>query len=131
MLWPHPGDEIVGLVTRGRGVTVHRTDCYNIGRISAEPDRLLAVEWELEDEPAFTVQLRIHSRDRKSLLADISGAISTVGCNISGATTRTDNGIAEQYFWIDVVDNEQLRQAIDQIKQIEGVLEVLRVDETA
>ena len=128
---PIPGDEIVGLVTRGRGVTVHRTDCYNIGRISAEPDRLLKVDWELDGEPAFTVCLRTHSRDRKSLLADISGAISTVGCNIRESTTRTDNHIAEQDFWIDVADNEQLRQAIDQIKRIEGVLEVQRVDEPA
>ena len=128
---PIPGDEIVGLVTRGRGVTVHRTDCYNIGRISAEPDRLLKVDWELDGEPAFTVCLRTRSRDRKSLLADISGAISTVGCNIRESTTRTDSHIAEQNFWIDVADNEQLRQAIDQIKHIEGVSEVLRVDEPA
>ncbi len=128
---PIPGDEIVGLVTRGRGVTVHRTDCYNISRISAEPDRLIAVEWEQVDEPAFTVQLRTRSWDRKSLLADIARAISVVGCNICESTTRTDNHIAEQDFWIDVADNEQLRQAIDQIEHIEGVLEVLRVDEPA
>ena len=128
---PIPGDEIVGLVTRGRGVTVHRTDCPNIGRISAEPDRLLAVEWELEDEPAFTVQLRTRSWDRTYLLADIARAISDTGSNICDSTTRTDGHIAEQDFWIDIADNEQLRQAIDQIEQIEGVLEVQRVDEPA
>ena len=128
---PIPGDEIVGLVTRGRGVTVHRTDCPNIGRISAEPDRLLAVEWELEDEPAFTVQLRTRSWDRTYLLADMARAISDAGSNIRDSTTRTDGHIAEQDFWIDVADNEQLRQAMDQIEHIEGVLEVLRVDEPA
>ena len=128
---PIPGDEIVGLVTRGRGVTVHRTDCPNTGRISAEPDRLLAVEWELEDEPAFTVQLRTRSWDRTYLLADIARAISDAGSNIRDSTTRADGHIAEQDFWIDVADNEQLRQAIDQIEQIEGVLEVQRVDEPA
>ena len=128
---PIPGDEIVGLVTRGRGVTVHRTDCPNIGRISAEPDRLLAVEWELEDEPAFTVQLRTRSWDRTYLLADIARAISDAGSNIRDSTTRADGHIAEQDFWIDVADNEQLRQAIDQIEQIEGVLKVQRVDEPA
>lgn len=128
---PIPGDEIVGLVTRGRGVTVHRTGCPNIGRISAEPDRLLAVEWELEDEPAFTVQLRTRSWDRTYLLADIARAISDAGSNIRDSTTRTDGHISEQDFWIDVADNKQLRQAIDQIEHIEGVLEVLRVDEPA
>ncbi len=128
---PIPGDDIVGLVTRGRGVTVHRTNCPNIGRISSEPDRLLAVEWELGDEPAFTVLLRTRSWDRTYLLADISRAISDAGFNIRGSTTRTDGGIAEQDFLIDVADSEQLRQAIDQIERIEGVLEVLRVDEPA
>ena len=128
---PIPGDEIVGLVTRGRGVTVHRTDCPNIGRISAEPDRLLTVEWELEDEPAFTVQLRTRSWDRTHLLADIAKAIGDAGFNIRDSTTSTGGHIAEQDFWIDVADNEQLRQAIDQIEQIEGVLKVLRVDESA
>ena len=128
---PIPGDDIVGLVTRGRGVTVHRTNCPNIGRISAEPDRLLAVEWKIEDEPAVTVQLRTRSWDRTYLLADISRAISDAGSNIRDSTTRTDGHIAEQDFWIDVTDSEQLRQAIDQIERIEGVLEVLRVDEPA
>lgn len=126
---PIPGDEIVGLVTRGRGVTVHRTDCPNIGRISAEPDRLLAVEWELEDEPAITVQLRTRSWDRTYLLADIARAISDAGSNIRDSTMRIDGHIAEQDFWIDVADTQQLRRAIDQIEHIEGVLEVLRVDE--
>ena len=128
---PIPGDDIVGLVTRGRGVTVHRTNCPNIGRISAEPDRLLAVEWELDDEPAFTVQLRTRSWDRKYLLADIAQAISDAGYNIRDSTTRTDGQIAEQDFWIDVADSEQLRQAIDQIERVESVLEVMRVDEPA
>ena len=128
---PIPGDEIVGLVTRGRGVTVHRTDCYNIGRISAEPDRLLKVDWELDDEPAFTVYLRTRSWDRTYLLTEISKAISDAGCNIRKSTTRIDGHIAEQDFWIDIADNEQLRQAIDQIEHIEGVLEVQRVDEPA
>ena len=128
---PIPGHKIVGLVTRGRGVTVHRTNCPNIGRISGEPDRLLEVEWEQEDEPAFTVQLRTRSWDRTHLLTDISRAISDTGANIRESTTRTASGIAEQDFSIDVADVEQLRQAIDQIEHIEGVLEVLRVDESA
>ena len=128
---PIPGDDIVGLVTRGRGVTVHSTNCPNIGRISAEPDRLLTVEWNMEGEPAVTVQLRTRSWDRKYLLADISRAISDAGFNIRDSTTRTDGHIAEQDFWIDVADNEELRQAMDQIEHIKGVLEVLRLDEPA
>lgn len=128
---PVPGDEIVGLVTRGRGVTVHRTDCHNIGRISAEPNRLQVAEWEAEDELTFTVQLRTRSRDRPNLLADIARAIGDAGLNIRDAATHVDGSIAEQQFSIHVTDNEQLRQIMDQIEGIKGVLEVRRVDEPA
>ena len=80
----------------------------------------------------FTVQLCTRSQDRIGLLADIARAIGDAGSNICESTTpRPNHGIVEQNFWIDVADDEQLRQAIDQIEQIEGVLEVLRVDEPA
>ena len=80
----------------------------------------------------FTVQLCTRSQDRIGLLADIARAIGDAGSNICESTTpRPNHGIVEQNFWIDVADDEQLRQAINQIKQIEGVLEVLRVDEPA
>ena len=123
---PFQGDDIVGLYIPDRDlmVMVHRTDCRKISRISS--DRLLAVKWE--DEP---VQLRTRSWDRTRLLADISRAISDAGFNILDTKTRINGGIAEQDFWIDVADSEQLRQAIDQIERIEGVLAVLRVDEPA
>ncbi|MBT5324647.1 MAG: bifunctional (p)ppGpp synthetase/guanosine-3',5'-bis(diphosphate) 3'-pyrophosphohydrolase [Gemmatimonadetes bacterium] len=128
---PIPGEGIIGLITRGRGVTVHRTDCPNMGEISEDPDRLLHVQWDLEGEPVFTVQLRTRSRDRKYLLSEISKAIGDAGSNIRSATTRTDGEIAEQDFWIDVTDIKQLRRTISQIKKIQGVLEVRRIDEPA
>ncbi len=126
---PIPGDGIIGLITRGRGVTVHRNDCPNIGPISTEPDRLLQVQWDLEGEPAFTVRLRTRSKDRKYLLADISKAIGDAGSNIRSSATRTEDDIAEQDFWIDVTNIRQLRRAITEVKRTEGVLEVRRVDE--
>ena len=84
MLHAHTWDAIVGLITRGRGVTVHRTDCPNIGQISEEPERILQVNWDMENDQAFTVQLRVRSHDRKFLLSDISTRDS--GCNIQSAT---------------------------------------------
>jgi len=126
---PIPGDAIVGLITRGRGVTVHRTDCPNIGQISEEPERILQVNWDMENDQAFTVQLRVRSHDRKFLLSDISKALGDSGCNIQSATTRTLGQIAEQDFWVDVVDITHLQQAMEKANKIEGVLEVLRIDE--
>ena len=72
---PIPGDRIVGLITRGRGVSVHRLDCPNIADMGEDRDRLLDVEWDLEEEHAFTVQLLIRSHDRQYLLTDITKAI--------------------------------------------------------
>ncbi|MGB0606197.1 MAG: ACT domain-containing protein, partial [Candidatus Latescibacterota bacterium] len=123
------GDAIVGLITRGRGVTVHRTDCPNIGQISEEPERILQVNWDMENDQAFTVQLRVRSHDRKFLLSDISKALGDSECNIQSATTRTLGQIAEQDFWVDVVDITHLQQAMEKANKIEGVLEVLRIDE--
>ena len=126
---PIPGDAIVGLITRGRGVTVHRTDCPNIGQISEEPERILQVNWDVEKDQAFTVQLRVRSHDRKFLLSDISKALGDCGCNIQSATTRTLGPIAEQDFGVDVVNITHLQQAMKKTNEIEGVLEVLRIDE--
>ncbi|MEE2627490.1 MAG: ACT domain-containing protein, partial [Candidatus Latescibacterota bacterium] len=126
---PIPGDAIIGLITRGRGVTVHRTDCPNIGQISEEPERILQVNWDIENDQAFTVQLRVRSHDRKFLLSDISKALGDSGCNIQSATTRTLGEIAEQDFWVDVVDITHLQQSMEKANKIEGVLEVLRIDE--
>ena len=126
---PIPGDVIVGLITRGRGVTVHRTDCPNIGQISEEPERILQVNWDMENDQAFTVKLRVRSHDRKFLLSDISKALGDSGCNIQSATTRTLGQVAEQDFWVDVVDITHLQQAMEKVNKIEGVLEVLRIDE--
>ena len=126
---PIPGDAIVGLITRGRGVTVHRTDCPNIGQISEEPERILQVNWDVEKDQAFTVQLRVRSHDRKFLLSDISKALGDCGCNIQSATTRTLGPIAEQDFEVDVVNITHLQQVMKEANEIEGVLEVLRIDE--
>ncbi len=127
---PIPGDAVIGLTTRGRGITVHRTDCPNMGHISKDPDRLLQVSWDLEKEQAFTVKLRVRSHDRKYLLSDISRALGDSGCNIQSATTRTADGAAEQDFRIDVANIAQLQQAMKNANRIKGVLKVQRLDES-
>ena len=126
---PIPGDSVIGLITRGRGVSVHRTDCPNITSIAEDSDRLLEVEWDLQDERIFTVQLLIKSHDRKYLLSDISKAISDTGTDIRESSTRTVDHLAEESFWINVQDIRQLEATIKNIYQVEGVIEVKRMDE--
>ena len=126
---PIPGDPIIGLITRGRGISVHRTDCPNIADITEDPDRILNVDWDLDEEQAYTVQLLVRSTDRKYLLSDISRVISDTGANIQSSATRTAGHQAEETFWVDVRDTRQLQALTRKLLEVDGVTEVRRVDE--
>ena len=104
-------------------------NCANIADVGGQPERLVNVEWDLETECAFTVQLRIKSHDRKYLLSEITKSISDTGANIRGSATRTEGSLAVEEFWLEVRDIKQLKLAIDRILKVEGVLDVKRVDE--
>jgi GTP pyrophosphokinase len=124
---PAPGDPILGLITRGRGVSVHKADCPNIAeQMAVDPDRLLPVEWDLAEEQVFTIQLVVRSNDRKYLLSDISKTISDTGANIRSSTTQTADNWAIETFWVDVQNSKQLQELIRKVYQVEGVLEVRR-----
>jgi GTP pyrophosphokinase len=118
---PVPGDDVVGIVTRGRGVTVHRTDCPNTfeGRVAAE--RRVPVDWSAAPDDAFTVKLSIFGRDRKSLLADIAKAISITNTNIRTAGIKASDRNARGAFVVEVRDLNHLREVMKAIGQVEGV----------
>mgnify|MGYP000134861238 CR=1 FL=1 len=127
---PIPGDPIIGLVTRGRGISVHRTDCPNLSDLAEDPERLMTVEWDIDEDKAFTVQMRIRGNDRKYFLSDITRVISDTGANIVSCATKTVTHVAEETFWIDVHNTRQLHSMISLLQAIEGVMEVTRVDES-
>jgi len=118
---PVPGDPVVGIVTRGRGVTVHRTDCPNTfaDRVSAE--RRLVVDWSAKAEDSFTVKLSIYGQDRKSLLADIAKAISTTNTNIRTAGIKANDRNARGAFVVEVRDLAHLREVMRAIENVDGV----------
>jgi GTP pyrophosphokinase len=118
---PVPGDTVVGIVTRGRGVTVHRTDCPNTfeGRVAVE--RRVAVDWSAAPDDAFTVKLSIYGRDRRSLLADIAKAISTTNTNIRTAGIKANDRNARGAFVVEVRDLNHLRSVMNAVEKVEGV----------
>ena len=128
---PIPGDPIIGLITRGRGLSVHRTDCPNFADLAEDPERLTPVAWDLEEEQAFTVQLLVRGHDRKYFLSDVTRVISDTGANIVSCATRTLAHVVEETFWIDVHDSRQLQKMVKKLRGLEGVTEVQRVDEAA
>ena len=126
---PIPGDRIVGLITKGRGITVHRTDCPNMGDIAEDPDRVTVMEWDVDEEQSFSVQLRVTGTDRTYLLTEMTRVISEAGANIRSAESHTRLNRVEGTFQLDVTDARQLRAMIGGLAKIEGVNEVTRVDD--
>ncbi len=123
---PVPGDDITGYITRGQGVTVHRTSCVNALKMS--PERQIDVAWSTQGSETFPVKIRVISSDRVGLLADIVGSISKNGANIHSAQTgpRFD-GMVDSHFSIGVENKEHLGRIITAIKKVRFVQGVRRV----
>jgi GTP pyrophosphokinase len=123
---PLPGDDVVGFVTRGRGVTVHVKDCAKVYQL--DPERRIDVDWEPETVMPHRIKVRVVSLDRPGLLAQITKTISAAGINIGAAriSTTADNK-ALQSFDLWVTDVGTLNAVMKQIGKIKGVLSVNRL----
>ncbi|MDZ7580906.1 MAG: bifunctional (p)ppGpp synthetase/guanosine-3',5'-bis(diphosphate) 3'-pyrophosphohydrolase [Deltaproteobacteria bacterium] len=124
---PVPGDSITGYITRGYGVTVHRTGCVNA--LKMNPDRQIEVEWNIEKAELYPVKIYIRSYDRVGLLADVVSNISKNEANIMNAKTETQaNKIVNSVFTIDVEDTEHLERIMSSLKKVKQVMEVKRIN---
>jgi len=124
---PIPGDEIVGYITRGRGVAVHTRTCPNVQSLMYQTERRIAVEWGGEGSATFPVQLSIRAKDRAGLLADITAVISSAGSNIHNLESRPDKLNARIDANLEIADRRQLETILVNIKKISGVYGVERV----
>jgi len=123
---PLPGEEVIGFITRGRGITIHQKECRHIQK--ADVDRLVPVSWDPSEKESYPASLRITSVERKGILADISAIISQKDANIVHAEVKTtvDNkGIA--FFTLEVDSYKQLQEIIGAIKKVRNVLIVERL----
>ena len=125
---PIPGDDIIGYITRGRGVAVHTRTCPNVQNLLYQTERRIAVEWGGEGETAkFLVQLLIRAKDRAGLLADITAVFSNASCNIHNLESRPDRLNAQVDVNLEIVDRRQLESILGNIRKIQGVYGVERV----
>jgi guanosine-3',5'-bis(diphosphate) 3'-pyrophosphohydrolase len=123
---PVPGDPITGYITRGHGVTVHRTTCVNAMKLN--PERQIEVEWNQETTEFYPVKIKVRSLDRVGLLADIAANISKSGANILSANTETnDNQTVDSYFTLSVESTEHLNRVVESLKHVKLVLDVSRL----
>src|SRR5215468_5561267 len=128
---PIPGDEIVGYITRGRGVAVHTRLCPNVQNLLYQAERRIAVEWGGASAATFPVQLAIRAKDRAGLLAEITAVISGAGSNIRNLESRPDRLNARIEASLEIVDRRQLESILANIRKISGVHGVERVYQPA
>ena len=125
---PVPGDEILGFVTRGSGVSVHRTSCANAPGLLAQPERVVEVEWSGSSAGVFLVNIQVEALDRSRLLADVTRALSDQHVNILSASVSTGHDrIAISRFTFEMADPKHLGSVLKSVRQVEGVFDAYRV----
>lgn len=123
---PVPGDEIVGYITRGRGVSIHRSSCNNLTREDRE--RLIEVEWEASSEHLYNVELEVTGLDRRGLLNEVLQAVNETKTNLSQVAGRADrNKMASIHMTISIKNIDHLQRVVDRIKQVRDIYAVRRI----
>ncbi|WP_411572881.1 RelA/SpoT family protein [Streptomyces acidiscabies] len=125
---PVPGDPIIGFVTRGSGVSVHRSDCVNVESLSREPERILDVEWAPTQSSVFLVAIQVEALDRSRLLSDVTRVLSDQHVNILSAAVQTSRDrVATSRFTFEMGDPKHLGHVLKAVRGVEGVYDVYRV----
>ncbi len=128
---PVPGDEIIGYITRGKGISVHRRDCPNIAWLRSSPERNIEVEWEFGAEDSYPVELEIEAIDRVALLANIMSAITELRANISAVNARTTRDrMAVVNIVVDISSIDHLNSIMSRVRRVHGVTDVHRAQRT-
>jgi len=126
---PVPGDAIVGFVTRGAGVSVHRNDCKNVQSLLQEPERIIEVEWAPSSKSIFLVQIQVEALDRSGLLSDVTRVLSEHHVNILSATVSTSSErLALSKFVFEMGDTTHLDRVLNAVRRIDAVYDVYRVN---
>jgi GTP diphosphokinase / guanosine-3',5'-bis(diphosphate) 3'-diphosphatase len=124
---PVPGDEIVGYISLGRGITIHREDCPNVAILRRNSERFTTVAWEGELSSAFVVEIQIDAWDRHRLLEDLSRVFSESGSNILEARCLSSPPMVKNRFVVEVADTHSLKGAITRLRNVESVFDAYRV----
>ncbi|WP_329070273.1 RelA/SpoT family protein [Streptomyces sp. NBC_01429] len=125
---PVPGDPIIGFVTRGSGISVHRADCVNVDSLSQQPERIKEVEWAPTQSSVFLVAIQVEALDRSRLLSDVTRVLSDQHVNILSAAVQTSRDrVATSRFTFEMGDPKHLGHVLKAVRGVEGVYDVYRV----
>ena len=125
---PVPGDTVVGYVTQGRGISIHRGDCPNLLTLSSEAERRVEIDWQESEGETFVVRLAVQGEDRRSLYADICEAISESDTTIRSVELSTRDGAMFGAVLVEVENQSHLKKVIRAIRKVKGVTDVARHD---
>ena len=128
---PVPGDPIVGYVSLGRGITIHRDDCPNVAALRKDPERFVSVHWEGEHENAFKVEIQVDAYDRHRLLEDLSRTLAEAGINIVEARCIVTRPMVSNRFVVEVGDTQVLKATVTRLRNVDGVFDAYRVTPSA
>ncbi|MDE2975776.1 MAG: bifunctional (p)ppGpp synthetase/guanosine-3',5'-bis(diphosphate) 3'-pyrophosphohydrolase [Gemmatimonadota bacterium] len=123
---PVPGDGVIGYITRGRGISIHRADCPNVLNLRKDPERRVEIEWKAERGDRFFVHLHMEGTDRRGLLGDVARTISETATDIQHADMRASDGGMTAAFVVEVQDLSHLRRVMQAVRQVKGVVSVVR-----
>jgi len=125
---PVPGDDIIGYITRGRGVTVHRADCKNFENTDEMKNRFIEVAWHVEETATFTTEIQVIAPDRKGLLSEVTSIITAINLVVTGVSAKLlKSGVAVINLSIEVTDINKLNSLLSKLKTLEDIIEVKRV----
>jgi GTP pyrophosphokinase len=124
---PVPGDPIVGYISLGRGITIHREDCPNVAVLRRDPERFTTVSWDGDAETSFKVEIEVQGWDRHRLLEDMSRTFSEAGINILDFHGTVNHPMVKNRFVVEVGDTRTLDQAINRLRNIDAVFDAYRV----
>ena len=124
---PVPGDEIIGYITIGRGISVHRKDCKNLQN-NVDPERLVEVKWENSNSTSYSASIEIRAFDKPNVIADIASRVNESKLSMSYLNAKVvKNGDAVIDITVEITDSEELERLMEKLKRINNVLEVYRI----
>lgn len=125
---PVPGDQILGFITKGRGIVIHRSDCPNLLGLIEDPERKIEVEWDVEKDRHFYVKLHLVGEDRRRFLQDVSEAIASSDTNVVSMNMKTEDSLVHGKFIVEVRNLQHLTRVINKIDKVKGVIRIERLD---
>ncbi len=125
---PVPGDRIIGFITRGRGIVIHRADCPNLLSLMDDPERQVDVEWDVDRDRQFMVRLHLIGEDRRNFLRDVSEAIASSDTNIISVEMKSEDSLVYGNLIVEVKNLQHLTRVINKIDSVKGVIRIERLD---